>query len=75
MIQKSKFSNNIGFLSWFKINEKVSRHLSCEETCDEKNISNYSKHIFMMKKAEALRQRFHNPILYNFDATEEIEIS
>ena len=41
--QKSKFSKNTGFSSWFKISEKVSKLLSCEETC-EKNISNYSKH-------------------------------
>ena len=75
--QKSKFSKNTGFSLWFKISEKVSKHLSCEETC-EKNISNYSKHSLMMAKAEYLMQRFQNPtatILYNFEATREIQIS
>ena len=58
--QKSKFSKNTGFSSWFKISEKVSKPLSCEETC-EKNISNYSKHSLMMAKAEYLIQRFQDP--------------
>ena len=31
--QKSKFSKNTGFSSWFKIKEKVSKHLSCEGNC------------------------------------------
>ena len=56
IFEKSKFSKNIGFSSWFKINEKVSNHLSCEETC-EKNISIYSKHSLMIAKAEYLIQR------------------
>ena len=58
--QKSKFSKNTGFSLWFKISEKVSKPLSCEETC-EKNISNYSKHSLMMAKAEYLIQRFQDP--------------
>ena len=74
--EKSKFSKNTGFSSWFKISEKVSKPLSCEETC-EKNISNYSKHSVMMAIAECLIQRFQNPtatIPYNFEATREIQI-
>ena len=58
--QKSKISKNTGFSSWFKISEKVSKHLRCEETC-KKNINNYSKHFLMIKKAEYLIQRFQNP--------------
>ena len=76
--QKSKFSENTGFSSWFKISEKVSKHLSCEETCDEKNISNYSKHELKMTTAKVLIQSFRNPtatIPYNFDATRKIQIS
>ena len=72
--QKSKFSKNTGFSSWFKISEKVSKPLSCEETC-EKNISNYSKHSLMMTKAEYLIQRFQNPTATNFEATREIQNS
>ena len=75
--QKSKFSKNTGFSSWFKISEKVSKPLSCEETC-EKNISNYSKHSLMMTKAEYLIQRFQDPtatVPYNFETTREIQIS
>ena len=71
--EKSKFSKNTGFSSWFKISE-VSNHLSCEET-SEKNISNYSKNSLMMTKAEYLIQRFQNPtatIPYNFEATREV---
>ena len=77
-LKKVNFSKTKGFSSWFKINDKVSKHLSCGETCDEKNISNYSKHSLMMTKAEGLIQRFQNPtatIPYNFDATREIQIS
>ena len=72
--QKSKISKNTGFLLWFKISEKFSKHLSCEEN-SEKNISNYSKHSLVMTKAESLIQRFQNPtatIPYNFEATREI---
>ena len=76
--QKIKFSKKKGFSSWFKINEKVSKYLSCEKTCYEKNISNYSKHSFMMTKTEGVIQRFQSPraiIPYNFDATREIQVS
>ena len=76
--QKSKFFKNTGFSWWFKINEKVSNHVTCEETYDEKNISNYFKYSSMMTKVEGLMQRFQNltaTILYKFDATREIQIS
>ena len=75
---KSKFFKNTGFSWWFKINEKVSNHVTYEETYDEKNISNYFKYSSMMTKVEGLMQRFQNltaTILYKFDATREIQIS
>ena len=75
---KSKFFKNTGFSSWFKMHEKVSKHLSYEETCDEKNISNYSKHSLMIIKAKDLRQWFQNPratVPYNSDVTPETRIS
>ena len=78
IFQKIKFSKNKGFSSWFKINEKVSKNLTCEETCYEKKISNYSKHSLMMTKTEGVIQRFQSPraiIPYNFDGTQEIQVS
>ena len=76
--QKIKFYKNAGFSSWFKINEKVSKHFSFEENSDETKITNYSKHSLMMAKAKGLIQSFQNPTATtpdNFHAARETQIS